>query len=88
LTRRSTTCGSWSTAGCRSQAGRRAYPDFALAQRETFERWRDTLDFLAEGMMRSVIVENRDARIKTQFDWLKQELHKVWEQQGDKVRIR
>jgi AcrR family transcriptional regulator len=72
----------------RLDAGRHAYPDFALAQRENFERWRDTLEFLCEGMMNAVIVENREDRIKVQFDWLKRELHRFWEEQGDKVRIR
>lgn len=72
----------------RLEAGRRAYPDFALALREVFERCRDTLEFLAEGMMRTVVIHDREHRIKTQLDWMKQELHKVWEQQSDKVRIR
>lgn len=72
----------------RLEAGRRAYPDFALAQRQVFDRYRDMLEFLAEGMMRSVIIHDREARIKNQLDWLKQELHKVWETQADKVRIR
>lgn len=72
----------------RLEAGRRAYPDYALALRDVFERWRDTLEFLAEGMKRTPIIHDRDKRIKAQLDWMKRELHAVWEQHGDKVRIR
>ncbi|MEN3974524.1 TetR/AcrR family transcriptional regulator [Emcibacter sp. SYSU 3D8] len=72
----------------RLEAGRRAYPDYALALRDVFERWRDTLEFLAEGMNNSAIVHDRERRIKVQLDALKKELHAVWEQHGDKVRIR
>lgn len=72
----------------RLEAGRRAYPDYALALRDVFERWRDTLEFLAEGMRNVTIVQDREKRIKTQLDWLKRELHEVWEKHGDKVRIR
>lgn len=72
----------------RLEAGRRAYPDYALALRDVFERWRDTLEFLAEGMRNATIIQDRDKRIQTQLSWLKRELHAVWEQHGDKVRIR
>jgi AcrR family transcriptional regulator len=72
----------------RLEAGRRAYPDYALALRDVFERWRDTLEFLAEGMRSSTIIQDRERRIQIQLDWIKKELHAVWEQHGDKVRIR
>ncbi len=72
----------------RLEAGRRAYPDYALALRDVFERWRDKLEFMAEGMKGATIIHDRDRRIRIQLDWLKKELHEVWEKQGDKVRIR
>lgn len=72
----------------RKEAGRGAYPDFAAAEYEKFEHMRDTVRFLLEGMVTSVITYDKDRRTEAQLDWIKERLHDAWMPESGRVKIK
>ena len=55
------------------------FPDFAHVGRDKFDRNRDTLRFVLEGITSTILTYDRDARIQAQLDWLKEWFHTSWQ---------
>ena len=65
----------------RREMGRETFRDFHDASVETFQRNRDTLRFVLEGMSNTMITYDKKARIEAQLTWLKAWLHESWEKE-------
>lgn len=72
----------------RREAGMAAYADFAAAGIEKFEQNRDTLRFLLEGMVGTIITYDKEKRIRAQLDWFKDRLHEAWLPERNKIKIK
>lgn len=55
------------------------FPDFAHVGRDKFDRNRDTLRFVLEGITSTILTYDREARIQAQLDWLKEWFHTSWQ---------
>lgn len=55
------------------------FPDFAHVGRDKFDRNRDTLRFVLEGITGTILTYDREARIQAQLDWLKEWFHTSWQ---------
>jgi len=62
----------------RREMGRETFRDFHDASVEAFQRNRDTLRFVLEGMSNTMITYDKKARIEDQLTWLKAWLHESW----------
>jgi AcrR family transcriptional regulator len=73
----------------RREMGQANFPDLAGASRAAFERNRDTLRFVLEGITSTILTYDREARIKAQLDWLKESFHtSLREDMGSRHTIR
>ena len=72
----------------RRDMGQANFPDFADASRAKFDRNRDTLRFLLEGITSTLLTYSKDDRIEAQLVWLKEWFHENWreEMHADQVR--
>jgi AcrR family transcriptional regulator len=64
----------------RRDMGQTLYPEFHDIDVEKFQRNRDTLRFILEGIMSTVITYQKQERIQAQLDWLKEWFHRSWEE--------
>jgi AcrR family transcriptional regulator len=55
------------------------FPDFAHVGRDKFDRNRDTLRFVLEGITGTILTYERDDRIAAQIAWLKEWFHSSWQ---------
>jgi AcrR family transcriptional regulator len=62
----------------RRSMGQANFPDFHEASVTKFQRNRDTLRFVLEGIMSTVITYQKQERIQAQLDWLKEWFHASW----------
>lgn len=62
----------------RRDMGQANFPDFHEASVTKFQRNRDTLRFVLEGIMSTVITYQKQDRIQAQLDWLKEWFHASW----------
>jgi AcrR family transcriptional regulator len=62
----------------RRDMGQANFPDFHEASVTKFQRNRDTLRFVLEGIMSTIITYQKQERIQAQLDWLKQWFHESW----------
>jgi AcrR family transcriptional regulator len=62
----------------RRQMGQANFPDFHEASVGKFQRNRDTLRFVLEGMTSTIVTYDREERIQAQLDWLKEWFHASW----------
>ncbi|MDX1580111.1 MAG: TetR/AcrR family transcriptional regulator [Alphaproteobacteria bacterium] len=72
----------------RRDMGRKNFPEFADASIEKFQRHRDTLRFVLEGIAGTVMTYDTEARIKAQLDFLKAMFHESWEEEMDQDHFR
>jgi AcrR family transcriptional regulator len=72
----------------RREMGQANFPTFHDASRSKFDRNRDTLRFVLEGMSTTLLTYDREARIAAQLTWLKEWFHANWatEMSTDQVR--
>ena len=62
----------------RRQMGQANFPDFHDASVTKFQRNRDTLRFVLEGISSTIITYQKQERIQEQLDWLKTWFHASW----------
>jgi AcrR family transcriptional regulator len=62
----------------RRQMGQANFPDFHEASVGKFQRNRDTLRFVLEGMTSTIVTYDREQRVQAQLDWLKEWFHASW----------
>jgi len=62
----------------RRDMGQANFPDFHDASRSKFDRNRDTLRFVLEGITSTLLTYEREARIEAQLNWLKEWFHETW----------
>ncbi|HAR31143.1 MAG TPA: hypothetical protein DCR65_06430 [Gammaproteobacteria bacterium] len=55
------------------------FPDFAHVGRDKFDRNRDTLRFVLEGITSTILTYEREERVAAQLDWLKEWFHSSWQ---------
>lgn len=65
----------------RRDMGRDNFPDFHEASVEKFQRNRDTLRFILEGMSGTILTYDKKKRIEDQLQWLKDWFHASWEEE-------
>lgn len=63
----------------RREAGERTFQDFHAANATKFQRNRDTLRFVLEGMTSTLMTYDREQRVQAQIGWLKNWFHASWE---------
>lgn len=65
----------------RRDMSRDNFPDFHQASVEKFQRNRDTLRFILEGMSSTILTYDKKQRIEAQLQWLKEWFHASWEEE-------
>lgn len=72
----------------RRDMGRDNFPDFHEASVEKFQRNRDTLRFVLEGMSQTMLTYNKKARVEAQLQWLKAWFHASWREELEANKVR
>lgn len=74
----------------RREMGADTFRDYYDANAAKFQRNRDTLRFVLEGMTNTIMTYDKEARIQAQLDWLKEWFHASWQEEvkAKKVRTR
>jgi len=72
----------------RRDMARDNFPDFHEASVEKFQRNRDTLRFVLEGMSQTMLTYDKKARIEAQLQWLKDWFHASWQEELEDNKIR
>jgi AcrR family transcriptional regulator len=74
----------------RREMGRETFRDFHDANSAKFQRNRDTLRFVLEGMTSTIMTFDRKERVQAQLDWLKEWFHASWQEElkAKKVQAR
>lgn len=65
----------------RRDMSRDNFPDFHQASVEKFQRNRDTLRFVLEGMSGTILTYDKKQRIEAQLQWIKDWFHASWEEE-------
>ncbi len=65
----------------RRDMSRDNFPDFHHASVEKFQRNRDTLRFVLEGMSSTILTYDKKQRIQAQLQWLKDWFHASWQEE-------
>ena len=64
----------------RRQVVRLSYPEFRELDQAKFSRNREMMQFLMDGMSVNILTYDAKERIESQLDGLKEQLHRVWEE--------
>lgn len=62
----------------RRDMGQATFPDFHEASVTKFQRNRDTLRFVLEGITSTILTYQKEERIEAQLNWLKEWFHASW----------
>lgn len=65
----------------RREMGADTFRDYYDANAAKFQRNRDTLRFVLEGMSSTIMTYDKKARIQAQLDWLKEWFHASWKEE-------
>lgn len=72
----------------RREMSRDNFPDFHEASVEKFQRNRDTLRFVLEGMSSTMLTYDKKQRIEAQLQWLKDWFHASWQEELENNRVK
>jgi AcrR family transcriptional regulator len=72
----------------RRDMSRANFPDFHEASVEKFQRNRDTLRFVLEGMSSTILTYDKKQRIEAQLQWLKEWFHASWQEELESNRVK